>query len=111
MKGTDRYRVDGVSCRVGERRWPVRDLSVGGFFVECVEPLPRGHSGRFELELADGRGVPLEGVVTWVNDPNAPAKPARPPGFGVKIFSIEFPDRMRLLGLLRELRPEALRAK
>jgi PilZ domain len=111
MKGTDRYRVEGVSCRFGEREWPVRDLSVGGFFVESREPLPRGQSLRFELELPGGPRVPLEGVVTWVNDPIKPSKPARPPGFGVKIFSIEFPDKMRLLALLRELRPEALRAK
>jgi len=111
MKGTDRYQIEGVSCRVGGRCWPVPDMSVGGFYVQSSEPLPRGQSVRFELVLPDGRGVPLTGAVTWVNAPGAPSKPAKGPGYGVKITSIAFPDKMRLLALLRELRPDALRPK
>ncbi len=111
MKGTDRYHIDGVSCRVGDRDWPVRDLSVGGFYVECREPLPKGHSALFELRLPGGRSVPLTGLVTWVNEPGAPAKPDQPPGFGVKIHHIKFAAKMSLLALLRELRPSDLRPR
>jgi hypothetical protein len=109
MKGTDRYRVLGVSVRVGGRKWPVPDMSVGGFYVETPELLPRGQSARFELVLPDGSTVPLTGLVTWVNEPSTPLKPAKSAGYGVKVTSIAFPDKMRLLALLRELKPEALR--
>ena len=111
MKGTDRYHIDGLSCRVGDRDWPVTDVSVGGFFVECREPLPKGHSARFELYLPDGRTVALTGRVTWVNVPGRPAKADQRPGFGVKIHSIDFPSKMQLLALLREQRPEAMRPR
>lgn len=111
MKGTDRYHVDGLSCRVGDRDWPVTDLSVGGFFVECREPLPRGHTARFELRLPAGNIVPLTGLVTWVNEPAAPVKADQEPGFGVKIHGIDFPSKMKLLAFLREQRPEAMRPR
>jgi hypothetical protein len=111
MKGTDRYRVEGVTCRVGDREWPVADLSVGGFYVESTEPLPRGHAAKFELRLPRERSVPLTGLVSWVNEPNAPAKRDKASGYGVKIISIAFPDKMRLLALLREMGPDALRPK
>jgi len=111
MKGTDRYHVEGVVCGVGDREWPVSDLSVGGFYVESSEPLPKGHSARFQLRLPDGRNVPLTGVVSWVNEPGAPAKPGQPPGFGVKIRAIAFPHKMILLAHLRELDPEAMRPR
>jgi len=111
MKGSDRYRLDGVSCRVGAHRWRVVNLSVGGFFVEASEPLPKGHSARFELALPGGRNVTLTGLVTWVNEPHAPLKPETPPGFGVKIHRIEFPDKMTLLAVLRESTPASMRAR
>jgi hypothetical protein len=111
MKGTDRYHVDDVRCRVADRDWPVSDLSVGGFYVESAEPLPKGHSARFDLMLPGGQKVPLTGLVSWVNEPSRPAKRHLPAGFGVKITRIEFPDKMRLLALLRDLKPDALRSK
>ena len=36
MKGTDRYHVDDVRCRVADREWPVSDLSVGGFYKDGI---------------------------------------------------------------------------
>lgn len=111
MKGTDRYQVQGVSCRVGGGEWPVPDMSVGGFYVATPELLPRGQSARFEIALPSGPVVQLTGVVTWVNEPGAPLKPAKPPGYGVRITSIGFPDKMRLLALLRDLKPEAMRPR
>jgi hypothetical protein len=111
MKGSDRYRLNGVSCRVGDHVWRIVNLSVGGFFVESKEPLPKGHSARFELLLPGGRNVSLTGLVTWVNEPNAPLKPETPAGFGVKIHRIAFPDKMVLLAMLRETQPASLRSR
>src|SRR5262245_53726068 len=111
MKGTDRYHVDGGSCRIGDHAWQVVNLSVGGFFVEAREPLPKGHSARFELFLPGRGSVALTGVVTWVNEPGSPMKPRTPPGFGVKIQRIAFPDKMLLLAMLREAQPASLRQR
>ncbi|HET7290900.1 MAG TPA: PilZ domain-containing protein [Vicinamibacteria bacterium] len=111
MKGTDRYHVDGVLCRLDDRALRVVNMSVGGFFVECAEPLPRGTSARFELRLPDGRALSMTGLVTWINEPSAPRKAYLPPGFGVKIQRIAFPDKMTLLALLRESPPEAMRQR
>jgi hypothetical protein len=111
MKGSDRYHIHGVSCRVGDHLWHVVNLSVGGFFVETREPLPKGHSARFELMLPNTRSLSLTGLVTWVNEPSAPLKPQIPSGFGVKIHRIAFPDKMTLLTLLRETQPASLRPR
>jgi PilZ domain-containing protein len=111
MKGSDRYRLAGVSCRVGEHVWRVVNLSVGGFFVEAREPLPRGQTAHFELALPGGRSVAMTGLVTWVNEPSAPIKPETPAGFGVKIHRIAFPDKMTLLTVLREATPASMRAR
>ena len=95
----------------GDHAWRVVNLSVGGFFVETPAPLPKGHSARFELQMPGGRSVSLTGVVTWVNEPSAPMKLQTPPGFGVKIHRIAFPDKMALLALLREAQRTALRPR
>ena len=111
MKGSDRYWLDGASCRVGSQLWRVVNLSVGGFFVEAREPLPKGQSARFELTLPGGRRVALTGLVTWVNEPTARIKAEAPAGFGVKIHRIAFPDKMTLLSVLREATPASLRQR
>lgn len=109
MKGVDRYRVRGVSCRVGDRRFEVVNLSVGGFFVATDEPLPKGESVRIELSFPRCEDVPVLGQVAWINERAAPQVKALPSGFGVKIVRISFVEKMALLAFLREVNPAALR--
>lgn len=109
MKGTDRYRVDGVSCRVDERLLKVVNLSVGGFFVETEEPLPLGVSLNLELALPRRPPVRMVGLVAWINHRDKPRNKHLPPGFGIKILRISFAEKMALLAALREADPSALR--
>jgi hypothetical protein len=113
MKGTDRYRVKGVSCRIGERQLEIVNLSVGGFFVACTEaPLLPGESLGLELVLPGGRGsVKIMGVVAWLNERVAPRMPALPTGFGVRIARIGFAEKMALLAFLRDVDPAQLRRR
>lgn len=111
MKGTDRYQVEGVSCRLSERTLKVVNLSVGGFFVESPEPPAQGLSLSLELAIPRRPPVRIVGMVTWINDPRTPRNKHLPPGFGVKILRISFTDKMALLGLLREADPSAMRPK
>lgn len=108
MKGTDRYRVEGVVCRLSERPLPVVNLSVGGLFVASETPPPVGQSVTFDVSLP-GRTVALVGQIAWINERVNPRVKALPPGFGIKIVRIAFPDKMALLAFLRETDPSALR--
>lgn len=109
MKGSDRYHVGGVTCRLGDRQFEVVNLSVGGFFVSSDDPPVPGLSATFELVLPRRPSVKLVGRITWINQSNAPRRRDLPAGFGVKIERIAFPDKMGLLALLRESDPSALR--
>jgi Tfp pilus assembly protein PilZ len=109
MKGNDRYRVDNVSCRLGDRRYEIVNLSVGGLFVACEEPPPAGQSVSLEVRLPRHEDLTIVGLVSWVNEREKPRVEVLPPGFGIKIVRIAFADKMALLAFLREVDPSALR--
>jgi len=108
MNGTDRYRVRGVSCRLGDHRVDIVNISVGGMFVACDAPLTKGQGVSLELSLPH-RALSIVGQVSWTNERNMPKVKDLPPGFGVKIVRMDFVDKMALLGFLREVDPSALR--
>lgn len=109
VKGVDRYRTQGVSCRIGDRSLMVVNLSVGGLFVASNEPLPRGQGVALELLLPERGVVRLVGLVAWVNERENPRVKDLPPGFGIKIVRIGFGEKMALLAHLRNTHPGALR--
>jgi hypothetical protein len=101
MLSTDRFASQGVQCEIGGHTLPVADLSLGGFFVACDPPLPRGQAVGFELAFPDGARIPAVGRVAWVNGTDGARNEARPTGCGIKITRIAFPDKLALVGLLR----------
>ncbi len=109
MNGHDRYRVRGVSCRLGDRRVDIVNISVGGMFVACDTPLTKGQGVNLELSLPRRNGVNIVGQVSWTNERQTPKVKDLPPGFGVKIVRMELVDKMALLGFLREVEPSAAR--
>jgi hypothetical protein len=112
MKGTDRYRVQGVFCRLDGARddtFDVVNLSVGGLFVACVGAPSRGTPLKLELSLPGGGRIRIVGSVAWVNDPERMRSPELPAGFGIRISRISFADKMALLKFLRDVDPARLR--
>ncbi len=110
MKGIDRYRVEGVFCRIGENELPVVNLSVGGFFVATEEiPALLGQSVPLDLCLPRHAPLPMVGLVAWVNHRDQPRVRVLPPGFGVRIQRIGFGEKMAMLAFLRETDPSAAR--
>jgi len=57
-----------------------------------------------ELRLGPGRSFPVLGKVTWWNDREAGPNLELPPGFGVKIVRVAFPDKLAILDVLKRLR-------
>ncbi len=111
MKGTDRYRVNGVSCRLGERQLEVVNVSVGGLFVACGEPPLPGAALDLEMSLPGRRPLRASGIVTWLNEREAPRVRALPAGFGVKITRIGFSEKMALLSFLKDADPHLQRRR
>jgi hypothetical protein len=110
VRGSDRYYVDGVSCRIDGSTLPVVDLSTGGFFVATERPPVQ--SPVVELELALGPRPPFRilGRVSWVNGPVKTRSAVLPPGFGVQITRIDFTDKLAIVDMLRRSPPARLRA-
>jgi hypothetical protein len=109
MKGTDRYRVEGVTCRVGEQPLNVVNLSVSGFFVESSEPPPVASSLEVQLTLPGEEPTSIVGTVVWINDTLSPRHSTLPPGFGFRMQRIPFAAKMAVLKYLRGTHPSALR--
>lgn len=109
MRGSDRYYVDGVSCRLYGSTLPVVDMSTGGFFVATERP-PLANPV-FEIELALGPRPPFRvlGRVSWVNGPARTQSAVLPPGFGVQITRIDFTDKLAIVDMLRRSPPARLR--
>jgi len=109
MKGTDRYYLHGVTCRLQDREVPVANLSVGGFFAATEEPPGIGDVVTVQLRLNDRAPITVQGKVTWINVPDRPRVPELPPGFGLKILRASFADRMEILRILGDADPAAMR--
>ena len=104
MKATDRYIVAGVTCAYDGVELPVANLSVGGFFAVSDRRPPMDQVLSVELRLGPGRSFPVLGKVTWWNDREAGPNLELPPGFGVKIMRVAFPDKLAILDVLKRLR-------
>jgi len=109
MKGTDRYRIEGASCMYGDRVLRVGNVSVGGFYVETLEPPERGAVIRLPLSLPQRPELPIVGKVAWVNGRSHPRHSALPPGFGFNMQRIAFNDKMTILACLRKADPASMR--
>ena len=110
MKGTDRYRVAGVSCSYGDRVLLVANLSVGGFFVETTDSPGKGSVIKLTLSLPGAPPpIPMVGTVAWVNGRDRLRSPTLPPGFGFKVKQIGFREKMAILAYLRRYQPTTTR--
>jgi Tfp pilus assembly protein PilZ len=100
MNASDRYQVPGAACLLDGQILPVMNISVGGLYAVSDRPPIPGQVVSLELTLPS-RGEPLQiqGLVTWVNA-NGRAD-GLPRGFGIKITTISFVDKLALLGFLR----------
>jgi hypothetical protein len=110
MKGLDRYRVEGVPCRIDGRLFEVVNMSVGGLFVAAEAGVYSvGNKLQVALILPNQAPVEMAGVVAWINEANAPRVPALPSGFGVRLVRVGFTDRMALLTFLGQRDPGLMR--
>ena len=106
MKGTDRYFVDGVTCRLQGQAMPVANMSVSGLFAATDHTLPTGQVVELELQIGERAPFNVLARVTWVNDPAAPRAPQLPQGFGVQITRIALPDKLAIVDLLKRMASE-----
>ena len=108
MKGTDRFYVDGVICRLNGLSWPVANVSISGLFVATDFPLAVGQVVDFELVLQDRTPFRALAKVTWLNDPAEPKAPDLPRGFGFQIIRIGLAEKLAIVDLLKRASPTAL---
>jgi hypothetical protein len=106
MKGSDRYFVNGVVCRLEGRDLRVANMSVSGLFAASEQPLPVGQVVELELQLGERPPFTALARVTWINDPAAPRAPDLPQGFGVQITRIALPDKLAIVELLKRMASE-----
>jgi hypothetical protein len=109
MKGTDRYRVEDVTCELAGQSFRVVNMSVSGLFAECPSPPPEKAMLELLLRLPGEDATPIVGRVAWINDAAEPRHTTLPPGFGFLIQRIAFPAKMAILRHLRAVHPKSLR--
>ncbi len=100
MKSGDRLAVDDARCILDGEGLPIKNLSLGGFFVATERPLINGQIVALRVLVAE-REIPVVGKVAWVNERDAPRHPELPPGFGVAITRIDLTDKLALVEILR----------
>ncbi|MGH0028507.1 MAG: PilZ domain-containing protein [Myxococcota bacterium] len=86
-----RYECDG------EQSAQIENLSEGGLFVRCSEPLAAGTPLRLEIEVASGAPLRLDATVVHSRELENLDGPA---GFGVEFLDLEADDHVRLVELL-----------
>jgi hypothetical protein len=101
MRSTDRFSLQDVKCLLGDHPLPVANLSLGGFYVACTPPLPLAQSVAFDLVFGDGWRLSAVGRVVWVNGDDTAGTSGLPPGCGITITKIAFPDKLALVDRLR----------
>lgn len=92
--------VDDARCVLDGEGLPIKNLSLGGFFVATERPLILGQVVALRVQVAD-REIPVVGKVAWVNERDSPRQPALPAGFGVAITRIDLGDKLALVEILR----------
>jgi Tfp pilus assembly protein PilZ len=102
LKGTDRYLVDGVRCRIGGQPLEILNLSVSGLFVATETPLPAGQVIELEITLPEREPFRVLGKITWVNDPISRKAPNLPRGFGIQVTRIGMADKLAILDVLKQ---------
>ena len=100
MKSRDRLSLDDARCMLDGEGLPIKNLSLGGFFVATDRPLILGQIVALRVMVAE-REIPVVGKVAWVNERDAPRQPALPTGFGVAITRIDLSDKLALVEILR----------
>ena len=109
MKGSDRFFVDGVICRIHGVALRVANLSVGGMFVATDLSLVVGQIVDVELTLKDRPPFAAVARVSWVNEPPTPKATDLPQGAGIHITRIGMADKLAIVDFLKRTPPAALR--
>ena len=109
MKSSERFFIDGVTCRLNGDDLPVANLSVGGFFAATLRPPLPGQVVRLELVLGDRESYEVMGRVTWLNAGRAPRAPLLPNGFGVRITEIGLPAKLAIVKVLKKAEGASIR--
>jgi uncharacterized protein (TIGR02266 family) len=69
------------------------NLSTGGVFLECDQPLPEDTPLTLEILLpARDTRIRCRGRVAWVNDPEKRKKDTLPPGMGLQFLDLSLDD-------------------
>lgn len=69
------------------------NLSTGGVFLECDEPLPEDTPLTLEIFLPTRNSrIRCRGRVAWINDPKKKKKDSLPPGMGLQFLDLSLDD-------------------
>jgi Tfp pilus assembly protein PilZ len=109
MKGSDRYYIDGITCRYDGQPMPVANLSVSGLFAATDHPPVPGEVVAIDVLLRGQQPFSVLGRVAWINRNEAKLAKHLPAGFGVKITRIAFADKLAILHVLQETNPQKQR--
>ncbi len=101
MKPTERFFIDGITCRLDGDGLRVANLSVGGLFAATARPPLKGQVVRLALELGDQQSHEVVATVTWINGGRDPKAKDLPPGFGVRITQIGLPAKLAIVNALK----------
>jgi Tfp pilus assembly protein PilZ len=86
----------------GPRHAQLKDISLGGAFVVCPDPLPLSDHFQIVIELPDGTPLALTAEVVWSNA-NVPADMIVNRGMGVRFIDNDASKRRRLTDALTSL--------
>jgi hypothetical protein len=111
MNSTDRFFVEGITCRYDGRPLRVANVSVGGVFVATDLSLAVGQVLELEIGLGDRAPFRVLARVSWFNDPRAPKAPDLPQGYGIQITRISLADKLAIVDVLRRTPTAATRER
>jgi len=86
----------------GPGRAQLKDISLGGAFVVCPDPLPLSDRFQIVIELPDGTPLALNAEVVWSNA-NVPADMIVNRGMGVRFIDNDASQRRRLTDAITAL--------
>ena len=79
------------------------NISTGGLFLETAVPLPEETPLSLEFDLPQPpRLIRTRGRVAWANGPDAPKKPALPPGMGIQMLDLSLDDLHAIRDYIKE---------
>jgi c-di-GMP-binding flagellar brake protein YcgR len=86
----------------GPGRAQLKDISLGGAFVVCPDPLPLSDRFQIVIELPDGTPLALNAEVVWSNA-NVPSDMIVNRGMGVRFIDNDASQRRRLTDAITAL--------